>query len=57
MNLAPSDIRKEGTRFDLPMAVALLLLCKDRKTNHEDAIQQALFFGELGLDGMVKRID
>ena len=57
MNLAPSDIRKEGTRFDLPMAVALLLLCKDRKNNHENMIQEALFFWELGLDGMVKRID
>lgn len=57
LNLSPSDIRKEGTRFDLPMAVALLLLCKDTKTNHENMIQQALFFWELWLDGMVKRID
>jgi magnesium chelatase family protein len=44
LNLAPSDIRKEGTRFDLPMAVALLLLCKDTKTKHENMIQKALFF-------------
>lgn len=57
LNLAPSDIRKEGTRFDLPMAVALLLLCQDTPVWSTQAIGQTLFFGELGLDGMVKRID
>lgn len=57
LNLAPSDIRKEGTRFDLPMAVALLLLCKDWSPKHDNLVQNALFFWELGLDGAVKRID
>lgn len=57
LNLAPSDIRKEGTRFDLPMAVALLMLCKDHTSNDDDLVRKALFFWELWLDGMVKRID
>ena len=57
LNLAPSDIRKEGTRFDLPLAVALFLLCRDGQLHHKEHIIDGLFFGELGLDGFVKRID
>lgn len=57
LNLAPSDVRKEWTRFDLPMAVALLLLCHEGDVQITDEISNGLFFGELGLDGMVKRID
>ncbi|NCQ81463.1 hypothetical protein GW750_01400 [bacterium] len=29
LNLAPSDTKKVGTRFDLPMAIAILLLTQD----------------------------
>lgn len=57
LNLAPSDIRKEGTRFDVPMAVALLMLCRDGETTYPDQVRNALFFWELWLDGVVKRID
>lgn len=57
LNLAPSDIRKEGTRFDVPMAVALLLLAREGHIHNLDQVRQALFFGELGLDGTIKRID
>ena len=38
LNLAPSDIRKEGTRFDLPMAVALLMLCRDGVTPYAELV-------------------
>ena len=55
LNLSPSDIKKVGTSFDLPMAVAILLLM------YTDALpslsQDYLFFGELGLDGSVKRVN
>jgi magnesium chelatase family protein len=45
LNLSPSDIRKEGTRFDLPMAVALLMLCKDgQQEKHDTLVSKALFF-------------
>ena len=57
LNLSPSDIRKEGTRFDVPMAVALLLLCRDGQVKHDDLVRKALFFWELWLDGAIKRID
>ena len=44
LNLAPSDIRKEGTRFDVPMAVALLMPCRDGETTYPDQVRNALFF-------------
>ena len=52
VNLAPADIRKEGSAFDLPIAIALL--------KAEDVIDKSLddtmIFGELALDGRVKPI-
>lgn len=56
LNLSPSDIRKVWTRFDLPMAVALLsLLLEEEKTN-DTILENALFFGELWLDWSVKKV-
>ena len=57
LNLAPSDIRKIGTSFDLPMAVSILALLSDSHISHGDLMQSGLFFGELGLDGMIKRVN
>lgn len=56
LNLAPSDLRKNGTTFDLPMAVWLLFLIH-RDLSHTDQIDKTLFFGELWLDGQVKRVN
>ena len=55
LNLSPSDIRKNGTSFDLPMAVAIF--CTIYEDIQNDLLDQWLFFGELWLDGEVKRID
>lgn len=57
LNLSPSDIRKTGTRFDLPMAVAILSLMQEWDLYQSDQLSQYLFFGELGLDGSIKRVD
>lgn len=56
LNLAPSDLRKNGTAFDLPMAVWLLFLIH-KDLHHIGEIDKTLFFGELGLDGQVKRVN
>jgi magnesium chelatase family protein len=53
VNLAPADIKKEGTAFDLPIAVAIL--------SAQDLVPAApladyLLLGELSLDGSVKGI-
>ena len=51
INLAPADIKKEGSGFDLPMAVALLLAFDF--VNAEKDISKMMFVGELGLDGSI----
>lgn len=58
VNLSPSDIKKVGTRFDLPIAFALLCLFLPRNENsaYTSIKESAVFFGELGLDGEIKWI-
>lgn len=57
LNLSPSDIKKVGTSFDLPMAVALFILLNEGKIAHICDIQDSLFFWELWLDGAIKRVN
>ena len=53
VNLAPADRRKDGTAFDLPIAVGLL---KDMELLTEETVRDTLFLGELGLNGEIKRV-
>ena len=53
VNLAPADIRKEGTGFDLAIAIALLTAFGYVP---KECIEGTLFAGELSLDGSVKGI-
>ena len=48
LSLSPSDIRKEGSQFDLSIALMIVL------NTFEDDLSEWFVFGELGLDGMVK---
>jgi magnesium chelatase family protein len=48
VNLAPADVLKEGSHFDLPIAVALLV---SMGILPADEVAQYLILGELGLDG------
>ncbi|MBU0720715.1 YifB family Mg chelatase-like AAA ATPase [bacterium] len=48
INLSPSDLRKEGSQFDLSIALLIAL------DSMEDDLSQWFVFGELGLDGSVK---
>lgn len=59
LNLAPSDIRKVWTRFDLPLAVWILWLIYEEEISWElkELFAKSLFFGELGLDGQVKHVN
>ena len=50
VNLAPGDVRKSGTAFDLPIAVGILIATRQVNPRIAD---EALFFGELALDGRV----
>src|SRR5688500_7297917 len=51
VNLAPADMRKEGTAFDLPMALALLVATGQL---HQDSVANTVAVGELGLDGCLR---
>lgn len=53
VNLSPADRKKEGTGFDLPIAVSLL--CAMGRIQM-DKIKDTLVIGELGLDGEVKKV-
>ncbi|NTU53763.1 MAG: YifB family Mg chelatase-like AAA ATPase [Chlorobiaceae bacterium] len=52
VNLAPADVRKEGTSFDLGIAVGLLGSLGEINKVSEDTV----ILGELALDGSVRRI-
>lgn len=53
VNLAPADIRKEGTAYDLPIAVGILQSYGYFKPADTEGI---LFAGELGLSGEIKGV-
>jgi len=56
INLAPSNVRKQWTRYDLPMAVAILALVYDIPDKKRELMSNMLFFWELWLDGSVKEV-
>lgn len=53
VNLSPANRRKEGTAFDLPIAVGLLA-AMDRIPGKR--VENTLFLGEVGLDGEIKGV-
>lgn len=55
VNLAPADLKKEGTTFDLPIAIGILQAAK-LLTIPNNFLEETLFLGELSLDGTIKPI-
>ena len=53
INLSPADIRKEGSGYDLPLAVGIL--AAHGKVS-EDLLSDYMMIGELGLDGKLKPV-
>ena len=53
VNLAPADVAKTGTAFDLPIAIAVLVAFE---LVAPEAIRGCVFLGELGLDGGVRPV-
>lgn len=52
-NLAPADLPKEGTRFDLAIAVAILVAAGEVRARLSDGCE---FLGELALDGSIRPV-
>ncbi|MCX8010917.1 MAG: ATP-binding protein, partial [Ignavibacteria bacterium] len=53
INLAPADIRKEGSSFDLPIAISILQSNEDINLPN---LERFLILGELSLDGFLRPI-
>jgi len=53
VNLAPADLKKEGTLFDLPIAIGILMSMGLLEIDHQTRID-TLFLGELSLDGSIR---
>ncbi len=54
VNMAPADIRKSGTAFDLP--IALGILAASEQMQEADLMSGFVIMGELGLDGSIRHI-
>ena len=57
VNLAPADIRKEGTFFDLPIAVGILIAIGEIRSIKIKDFESTIFLGELSLDGNINRVN
>ena len=53
INMAPADIRKEGSSYDLPLAIGVLAASEQIKA---DTLDQYVLMGELSLDGGLQPI-
>ncbi len=53
INMAPADLRKEGSGYDLPIAIGILAC--DEKHN-ADRLSDYMLIGELGLDGRLQPV-
>ena len=51
LNLAPADLPKDGSSYDVPMALAILAISKQLPS---DQLADTLFIGELALDGSIR---
>lgn len=54
VNLAPADTKKEGSSFDLPIAIGILVATEDIKNFN---MENTAIIGELSLDGRVNKIN
>lgn len=54
INLAPADLKKEGTNYDLPIAVGILA---QNNLELQEKIKDFALVGELSLDGSIKPIN
>lgn len=53
VNLAPADLRKEGSLYDLPIAVGILVATEQIATS---MLQDSMFIGELSLNGSLRPV-
>ena len=58
VNLAPANTRKEGSNFDLPIAVGILIANENVVNEDLDQfLKETIFIGELSLNGKIEKTD
>lgn len=55
VNLAPADKKKEGTFFDLPIAIGILIAIGE--IHNLENLDEICFLGELSLDGKINKVN
>ena len=53
VNLAPADLRKEGSQYDLPIAIGILVATEQIQS---EIIEGSMFIGELSLNGTLRPV-
>ena len=53
VNLAPASLRKEGSQYDLAMAIGILAATEQL---HSDMLEESMFIGELSLNGRLRSV-
>lgn len=53
VNLAPADLKKAGTGFDLPIAIGILI---EEEVLNSEQVKEYAFIGELSLDGTIRGV-
>ena len=53
VNLAPADLRKEGSQYDLAIAIGILVA---QEQIHSSMLEDSLFIGELSLNGTLRPV-
>ena len=53
INMAPADIRKEGSAYDLPLAIGILAASEQMKS---EKLEHCIIMGELSLDGAIQPV-
>jgi magnesium chelatase family protein len=56
LNLAPADLRKDGTAYDLPIALAIIAASGMLSTDGVERLHRYVVAGELSLDGELRPI-
>ena len=54
INLSPSSVKKEGSHYDLPIALSIL---SSEYRFLEERFAKTMFFGELSLDGTLQKVN
>ncbi|MDR1779128.1 MAG: YifB family Mg chelatase-like AAA ATPase [Tannerella sp.] len=56
VNMAPADIRKEGSAYDLPLAIGILAAANELGADAPSKLEKIMLMGELSLDGSLQAV-